>query len=68
MQRVEFLRRYCEICEKETKHERHITAMGCGDLVMVLCTWGLWMLVRWFFAPCFRCSVCGKAWRKLVKQ
>lgn len=60
MQRSQIKRAYCESCEKETKFERAVTAMGCGDLFLTVCTLGLWVIVRQLFKPAFRCSECGE--------
>ena len=59
MQRSQLKQRYCPMCKKTTKYERHVTAMGCGDLFMVVFTLGLWLPLRWLFTPGFRCTVCG---------
>lgn len=68
MQKVSIRRQYCGVCNEKTKHERHITAMGCGDLILVIATWGLWLPVRWLFLPSFKCSVCGSGAKKNVKK
>lgn len=36
MQRTKLKSKHCRRCKKRTKYERHVTAMGCGDLFMVL--------------------------------
>lgn len=60
MQRTQTESKTCKKCGTVTKHERHITAMGCGDLIMVIFTFGIWIIIREVFKPKFRCSVCGK--------
>ncbi len=60
MQRTQIKSIHCPHCNQVTKFERHITAMGCGDFIMVLMTFGIWILIRELFKPSFRCSVCGK--------
>lgn len=59
MQRAQLKRRHCRKCGRKTKHERFVTAMGCGDLVLTICTLGLWVVLRHVFTPKFRCSECG---------
>ena len=59
MQRTQIERRRCRTCGKGTKFERHVTAMGAGDLVMVWMTAGFWLLARHAMTPKFRCSECG---------
>ncbi len=46
MQRTKISRRFCKNCGKKTKHERHITAMGLGDFIMIIFTCGLWLIAR----------------------
>jgi len=60
MQREQIKRMHCKQCGKNTKHERHTTAMGCGDLFMVVITLGIWLIFRELFKPRFHCSECGK--------
>ena len=59
MQRSQLKRAHCRTCNKPTKFERHVTAMGCGDLVMVIGTCGLWLIARHLFTPDFVCTECG---------
>jgi hypothetical protein len=59
MQRTQIVSKACPTCGTVTKFERHVTAMGCGDLIMVIFTVGLWLLIRQVWKPPFRCSVCG---------
>jgi hypothetical protein len=59
MQRSSISRRFCRQCERSTKHERNVTAMGCGDLILVIATCGLWWVVREIAKPKWRCSECG---------
>ena len=50
---------HCPHCNTRTKLERNSMVWGCGDLVLVLITCGLWALVRILMRPNWRCSVCG---------
>ena len=59
MQREKHQRRYCKVCQEQTKFTQHTTAMGCGDLFMVVCTFGIWLILRVLFTPPFRCNDCG---------
>lgn len=59
MQRTKIKSKHCRRCKERTKFERHVTAMGCGDLFMVVLTLGLWVVVRHIFTPGWRCTVCG---------
>ncbi len=59
MQREQIKRKFCKTCGKVTKFERHVTAMGCGDLVMVILTMGVWLILRHFLTPPYRCHECG---------
>jgi len=59
MQRVAISRRDCPRCGQPTKHERYVTAMGVGDLILVLFTFGGWWLLREAMKPKWRCSECG---------
>ena len=59
MQRHKIRRQFCNNCQTKTKFERHVTAMGCGDLVMVICTLGIWLIFRLLMTPGWRCSDCG---------
>ena len=63
MQRKETKTGVCKCCRKRKRFTRYITAMGCGDLFMVLITFGLWVLFRAIFKPKFRCEGCGSTWR-----
>ena len=54
--------RRCGQCGKATKHERNAMVMGCGDVVMVLLTLGLWLPLRLMLNAMsnpWRCSECG---------
>ena len=56
-------RRRCGQCGTVTKCERTGMVWGCGDIIMVLLTMGLWCIVRIFInaaANPWRCSECGK--------
>lgn len=59
MQRTQLITKHCRQCKARTKFERHVTAMGCGDLLMVLLTLGLWLPLRWLMTPGYRCTQCG---------
>ena len=39
-------RRSCRVCGKATKFERNATVWGLGDLIMILCTLGAWVILR----------------------
>jgi hypothetical protein len=60
MQRVETVSRYCPQCERQTRHDRHVTAMGGGDLVLAIATLGVWLVFRVLYKPEFRCVRCGR--------
>ena len=60
MQREQIKQYKCKSCEMKTKHVRHVTAMGCGDLIMTLSTFGLWVILRAILTPGFHCDKCGK--------
>jgi len=60
MQRSKIKSKFCRECGKQTKHECHHTALGCGDLLLTILTIGAWILLRWLFAPGFRCTNCGQ--------
>jgi hypothetical protein len=59
MQRTAISRYFCRQCGQATKHERNVTAMGCGDLILVIGTCGLWWVIREVTKPKWRCSECG---------
>jgi hypothetical protein len=59
MQRVKTKHAHCGICKADQKFERHVTAMGVGDLVMGICTCYLWILLRYAMSPPWRCATCG---------
>lgn len=59
MQRHKITRKFCKSCDKETKFEKDITAMGCGDLVLVILTLGIWLIIRSILKPGYKCSECG---------
>ncbi len=59
VQRTQIISRKCRRCRKRTRFERHVTAMGCGDLLLVIATLGLWLILRWLFTPGYRCSICS---------
>lgn len=61
MQRTQLKTAMCNTCGKTSKFERHVTAMGVGDLFMVLITLGTWLALRELFKPKFRCKDCGTA-------
>jgi hypothetical protein len=55
-------RRYCPECEKETKCQRNAIEWGAGDLILILCTIGLWVPAKYALAAAlnpWRCSDCG---------
>jgi hypothetical protein len=60
MHRTAIKSKYCKNCRKRTAHHRYVTAMGCGDLFMVIITLGLWVVLRALFTPGYHCSVCGR--------
>lgn len=59
MERTQLASRHCTHCGTIRKFERHVTAMGGGDLIMIILTLGVWLLLRRLWTPPFRCSVCG---------
>ncbi len=59
MQREQIKHCKCSSCGINTKHVRHVTAMGCGDLLMTLMTFGLWVILRAILTPGFHCDKCG---------
>ena len=67
MQRKETKTGVCKCCRKRKRFTRYITAMGCGDLVLVLFSFGLWVLVRGLFKPRFKCEGCGSTYGKTRK-
>ena len=52
--------RPCSSCGKATKSERETVNYGCGDLLMVVLTTGLWVLFRYAMRPGWKCSTCGR--------
>jgi hypothetical protein len=59
---VQVSRRPCPQCGREVKAERNSTVWGCGDLVLVLVTLGLWVPIRWALGTGsnpWRCAECG---------
>jgi hypothetical protein len=61
MQRTQLKTAMCKTCGKFSKFERHVTAMGVGDLFMVIITFGLWLVLRELLKPKFCCKECGTA-------
>jgi hypothetical protein len=59
MQREQIKRAHCSTCEKNTKFVRHVTAMGCGDLIMIMVTCGAWLIGRFLLTPKYICDNCG---------
>ena len=58
MQRRQLANRHCSECKRKTKHERNVTAMGCGDLFMVLATCGTWLILSQL-TKTWSCDRCG---------
>lgn len=56
---IETSRGFCPTCKTHTKVERNSMVWGCGDVVMVLFSCGLWVLGRILLRPAWRCSQCG---------
>lgn len=54
--------KFCKQCDKQTKVERNGMIMGCGDLIMVCCTFGLWLIFRVIYNAILNpwcCKECG---------
>lgn len=54
--------KYCHSCNKQMKFEKNSMIWGCGDLVMVILTFGGWLVIRLimdFFSNPWRCKECG---------
>lgn len=51
--------RFCRECNKNVKSEKNATAWGGGDFVLGIFTMGAWVILKWIFAPPWRCSQCG---------
>lgn len=59
MQHVEEMWTMCPSCGTKTKHSRRVEPLATGDLVMVIVTFGFWVLLRKANSPSFRCKKCG---------
>ena len=54
--------RTCSTCQTTRKFEKNALVWGCGDLIMILVTFGVWLLLKFGFdlaSNPWRCSVCG---------
>ncbi len=59
---ISIARKYCRSCGEMTRAERYTRPLGCGDLVMVLATFGLWIPIRMLIGHVthpWTCSACG---------
>jgi len=56
---VQIANKSCTQCGQNVKAERNASQMGCGDLVMVLLTFGLWVVIRQLFKKPWLCTQCG---------
>ena len=59
MRRTQITQKICKACGKKTKFKRRVKPIGGGDLILGLFTAGIWIALRFLFAPNFRYSVCG---------
>jgi DNA-directed RNA polymerase subunit RPC12/RpoP len=50
---------YCSTCGKQVKCEKNALAWGGGDFILALFSFGAWVILKWIFAPSWRCSQCG---------
>ncbi len=56
---IQISRGFCQTCDVETKLERNAQVWGLGDFVLVLCSLGLWVILKLAMKPAWRCSQCG---------
>lgn len=52
----------CAKCETVRKFEKNAMVWGCGDLLLVVVTFGVWAVIRFvadLMVNPWRCSVCG---------
>jgi predicted RNA-binding Zn-ribbon protein involved in translation (DUF1610 family) len=60
---VKLTSRWCKSCKKQVAAQADSAVWGCGDLIMVLLTFGLWAIFRLvmlaIFSP-YRCTNCGR--------
>jgi hypothetical protein len=55
-------RRFCRRCGRHTKFEHNAFVWGCGYLILILATLGLWLIpkaVIHFLCDPWRCARCG---------
>ena len=55
------MRLYCKHCQAHTRHEKKDMVWGCGDLILVLLSFGAWAIIKAalsLLAPHY-CSQCG---------
>ena len=60
---IEMCSAWCPECERQVKAERNSAVWGCGDLLMVLFTFGLWVPLRIVLTSGsrrWRCCYCGE--------
>jgi hypothetical protein len=54
--------RMCATCGTVRKFEKNAMVWGCGDLLLVVVTFGIWIIIRYvadLMVNPWRCSVCG---------
>ena len=63
--------RMCATCGTVRKFEKNAMVWGCGDLLLVVVTFGIWVIIRYvadYMVNPWRCSVCGQSWRNATGQ
>jgi hypothetical protein len=52
----------CQQCGARKRFEKNSMIWGCGDLIMIILTFGIWMVLRFagdFLLNPWRCKDCG---------
>ncbi len=60
---IKIASRWCRACKRQIRAEANSTVWGCGDLLMVLITFGVWIPLRMVLLALsspWRCSECGR--------
>ena len=55
--------KWCKTCNRQVQAQRNAMTWGCGDLVLIPLTLGLWLVFRAAMMPArnpWRCSSCGR--------